>query len=126
MRDTFFTTGGGSKGTAPSIDSGGLSNDTVKLKSMQGQSDFTETHGPEDDLLTAASWELVEKPTVQGLMTGVTGAAGDLGGIVFLLISRYSGQRYGQTFWIIGVITVAGNLLVSWIRPIPKGQLGGR
>ena len=61
-----------------------------------------------------------------GLVTGVTGAAGDLGGIVFLLIHRYNGTNYGRVFWIVGVITIAGNLLVSWIRPIPKGQLGGR
>ena len=61
-----------------------------------------------------------------GLVTGVTGAAGDLGGIVFLLIYRYSGTNYGRVFWIVGIITIAGNLLVSWIRPIPKGQLGGR
>lgn len=63
---------------------------------------------------------------VTGLITGVTGAAGDLGGIVFLLINRYSGTDYGRVFWIVGAITVGANLLVSWIRPIPKGQLGGR
>ena len=56
----------------------------------------------------------------------MTGAAGDLGGIVFLLIYRYSGTNYGRVFWIVGIITIVGNLLVSWIRPIPKGQLGGR
>lgn len=56
----------------------------------------------------------------------MTGAAGDLGGIVFLLIYRYSGTDYGRVFWIVGIVTIAGNLLVSWIRPIPKGQLGGR
>ncbi len=61
-----------------------------------------------------------------GIITGVTGAAGDLGGIIFLLIARYSGDDYGKVFWIVGVITIAGNVLVSWIRPIPKGQLGGR
>ena len=61
-----------------------------------------------------------------GLVTGVTGAAGDLGGIVFLLIYRYNGTNYGKVFWIVGIITIAGNLLVSWTRPIPKGQLGGR
>ena len=63
---------------------------------------------------------------ITGLITGVTGAAGDLGGIVFLLINRYSGTDYGRVFWTVGGITLAGNLLVSWIRPIPKGQLGGR
>jgi len=61
-----------------------------------------------------------------GIITGVTGAAGDLGGIVFLLIARYMGVDYGKVFWIIGVITIAGNIAVSWVRPIPKGQLGGR
>ena len=61
-----------------------------------------------------------------GLVTGVTGASGDLGGIVFLLIARYSGTNYGQVFWSIGVITIGLNLAVVWIRPIPKGQLGGR
>ena len=62
----------------------------------------------------------------EGLITGVTGAAGDFGGIVFLLVHRYSGTDYARVFWIVGIITIAGNLLVSWIRPIPKGQLGGR
>lgn len=62
----------------------------------------------------------------EGLITGVTGAAGDFGGIVFLLIHRYSGTDYARVFWIVGIITVVGNLLVSWIRPIPKDQLGGR
>lgn len=63
---------------------------------------------------------------ISGLITGVTGAAGDLGGIVSLLIYRYSGTDYGRVFWIVGIVTIAGNLLVSWIRPVPKGQLGGR
>lgn len=68
----------------------------------------------------------IKTDRIAGLITGVTGAAGDLGGIVFLLIYRYSGTDYGRVFWIVGIITIAGNLLVSWIRPIPKGQLGGR
>ena len=63
-----------------------------------------------------------------GLITGVTDAAGNLGGIVFLLIGRYTNDSADppKIFWIIGAITIAGNLLVAWIRPIPKGQLGGR
>ena len=61
-----------------------------------------------------------------GLITGITGAAGDLGGIFFLLIARYSGTDYGRVFWLIGVLVIALNLLVVWIAPIPKGQLGGR
>ena len=69
---------------------------------------------------------LVTTDMLPGLITGLTGAAGDLGGIVFLLIARYSGIDYGRVFWIIGIITIVGNVLVIWIRPIPKSQLGGR
>ena len=72
MRDTFFTAGGESKANASSIDSGGLSNDTIKLNSARGQDHFTELQALEDDLLTAASWELVEKPTVQGSTKVIT------------------------------------------------------
>ena len=56
----------------------------------------------------------------------MTGAAGDLGGIIFLLISRYSHTDYGRTFWLIGVMVIAVNMVVAWIPPIPRGQLGGR
>ena len=72
------------------------------------------------------SFSYVKTDSISGLITGLTGAAGDLGGIVFLLIYRYSETDYARLFWIVGIITIAGNLLVSWIRPIPKGQLGGR
>jgi len=61
----------------------------------------------------------------QGIISGCTGAAGNLGGIVFAIIFRYNGKNYGKVFWIIGVITIAINLGLSWIRPIPKGQIGG-
>lgn len=60
-----------------------------------------------------------------GIVSGVTGAAGNLGGIVFAIIFRYNGVNYGKVFWIIGVMTIAINLSLSWIRPIPKGQIGG-
>lgn len=60
-----------------------------------------------------------------GIVSGVTGASGNLGGIVFAVIFRVLGKNYGKTFWIIGVITIAINLSLSWIRPIPKGQIGG-
>ncbi|KAL8981954.1 MAG: hypothetical protein Q9205_003409 [Flavoplaca limonia] len=64
MRDTFLTTKttGNKHGNASSIDSG---NDTVQLNSSQGHGHFIDTQAQEDDLLTAASWELVEKPTVK-------------------------------------------------------------
>jgi len=270
MRETFFSTIGNRKDrkkNAPSIESAGLSNDTIGLKSSRDEGSYTDVQRHEDDILAAASWEVVEKPTVQGtfkavsslptvalsvtyfcsfgtelavntilgayyaknlklgqtasgnwaamfgilnaifrpaggilsdtvyhytrslwakkmivhslelmmgafllliglldpttrpvmvglmtglaffeeasngavfalvphvhpssngIITGLTGAAGDLSGICFLLIARYSGIEYGRVFWIVGVISIAGNFLVSWIRPIPKGQLGGR
>lgn len=60
-----------------------------------------------------------------GIVSGVTGAAGNLGGIIFAIIFRFNGTNYGRVFWIIGIITIAINLSLSWIRPIPKGQIGG-
>ena len=61
-----------------------------------------------------------------GLITGVTGAAGDLGGIVYLLIARYNGNDYAKVFWIVGVVNIVASLLVAGIRPVPKGQLVAR
>lgn len=61
-----------------------------------------------------------------GLITGVTGAAGNLGGIVYLLIARYNGTDYVKVFWIVGVANISASLLVAWIRPIPKGQRDAR
>jgi len=65
-------------------------------------------------------------PFANGIISGVTGATGNLGGIVFAIIFRYLGVNYGKTFWIIGVITIVVNVCVSWIKPIPRGQIGGR
>ena len=65
-------------------------------------------------------------PHANGIISGCTGAAGNLGGIIFAIIFRYNGVNYGKVFWIIGVMTIGINLAVSWIRPIPKGQIGGR
>ena len=65
-------------------------------------------------------------PHANGIISGCTGAAGNFGGIIFAIIFRYNGKDYGKVFWIIGVMTIAINLAVSWIRPVPKGQIGGR
>ncbi|KAK4690910.1 MFS transporter, NNP family, nitrate/nitrite transporter, partial [Lecanoromycetidae sp. Uapishka_2] len=64
-------------------------------------------------------------PFANGIVSGVTGATGNLGGIIFAIIFRYQGKDYEKVFWIIGIITIAINLSLSWIRPIPKGQIGG-
>ncbi|KAG9238828.1 putative nitrate transporter, partial [Amylocarpus encephaloides] len=65
-------------------------------------------------------------PHANGIISGVTGASGNLGGIVFAIIFRYGAKDYGKSIWIIGVITIAINLCICWIKPIPKGQIGGR
>lgn len=65
-------------------------------------------------------------PTSNGLITGVTGAAGNLGGIVYLLVARYNGTNYAKVFWTVGIINICASLLVAWVRPIPKGQVGAR
>lgn len=84
MRDTFFSgIGKDRKGLAPSMVSGaspGLSNDTIKLNSARGQGHYSETQAQEDDLLAAASWELVEKPTVRGSANAMLSLSG-----IFLL-----------------------------------------
>jgi len=64
-------------------------------------------------------------PFANGVVSGFTGAMGNLGGIIFAIIFRYNGKNYPKVIWIIGVITICMNLAVSWIKPIPKGQIGG-
>lgn len=65
-------------------------------------------------------------PHANGIVSGCTGAAGNFGGIIFSIIFRYLPKQYGKTIWIIGIITMVINALVSWIPPVPKGQIGGR
>lgn len=65
-------------------------------------------------------------PFANGIVSGCTGASGNFGGIIFAIIFRYMGKDYARVIWIIGVMTIAINLSLSWIRPIPKGQIGGR
>jgi MFS transporter, NNP family, nitrate/nitrite transporter len=65
-------------------------------------------------------------PYANGIVSGFTGACGNFGGIIFAICFRYIGTDFGKTIWIIGVITIGLNLAVGWIKPIPKGQVGGR
>lgn len=65
-------------------------------------------------------------PHANGVISGVVGACGNLGGIIFAIIFRYEGKEFARTFWILGVVTIAVNVAVSWVKPIPKGQVGGR
>lgn len=80
---------------------------------------------------------MLNETMLTSFSSGVTGAAGNLGGIVFALIFRFvtittvtkgvatTGSNYGKAMIIIGAITIGLNLAVSWIRPIPKRQIGG-
>jgi NNP family nitrate/nitrite transporter-like MFS transporter len=67
-------------------------------------------------------------PFANGILSGLTGGGGNLGGVVFAIIFRYmdDGKGYAHAIWIIGCIHIALNLAVSWIPPLPKGQIGGR
>lgn len=59
-------------------------------------------------------------PFANGVVSVVVGRFGNLGGIIFSVIFRYNGSRYGQSLWIIGVISLAANLAVGLIRPVPR------
>jgi NNP family nitrate/nitrite transporter-like MFS transporter len=63
---------------------------------------------------------------VQGILSGIVGATGNFGGVIFAIIFRYHKTNYAQVFWIIGIIIIALNLAFVWVKPIPKGQIGGR
>jgi NNP family nitrate/nitrite transporter-like MFS transporter len=65
-------------------------------------------------------------PHANGIVSGFVGAAGNFGGIIFAIIFRYNGTHYARVFWLMGIIIIALNLLFIWVRPIPKGQIGGR
>jgi NNP family nitrate/nitrite transporter-like MFS transporter len=67
-------------------------------------------------------------PHANGLLSGITGAGGNLGGVVFAIIFRFmdGGKNYAKGFWVSGILHLALNLLVCWIPPIPRGQIGGR
>jgi len=65
-------------------------------------------------------------PFANGILSGFVGAAGNLGGIIFAIVFRYNGVHYNKAIWIIGAISIGVNVACSWIRPLPKGQIGGR
>ncbi|KND94944.1 Nitrate transporter [Tolypocladium ophioglossoides CBS 100239] len=66
-------------------------------------------------------------PSANGILSGLTGGAGNLGGVVFAVIFRFMdhGNGYDTAFWVIGAIHIAMHLAVCWIPPLPKGQVGG-
>lgn len=64
-------------------------------------------------------------PHANGILSGIVGATGNLGGIIFAIIFRYNGKNYAKVIWVIGCISIAVNLAVGWIRPVPRRQMGG-
>lgn len=66
-------------------------------------------------------------PSANGILSGLTGGGGNIGGIMFAVVFRFmhGGNDYAMGLWVIGIITIALNLAVCWIPPLPKGQIGG-
>lgn len=66
-------------------------------------------------------------PHANGIVSGTTGAGGNLGGVVFAIIFRFmdAGTNYAKAFWVIGIMMIGLNLVFCWVVPVPKGQIGG-
>jgi len=64
-------------------------------------------------------------PQANGVLSGYVGASGNFGGVVFALLFRFVTGGYWNTIKIIGIISMVVSVLVSWIKVIPKGQIGG-
>jgi NNP family nitrate/nitrite transporter-like MFS transporter len=80
------------------------------------------------DAGNGASFSLVPHvhPFANGIVSGTVGATGNLGGIIFAIIFRYSHLNYHLGIWVIGVFSIAMNLISCIVPPIPKTQIGGR
>ena len=75
---------------------------------------------------SGANFSLVPhiNPTNNGLMSGITGAAGNLGGLVFSLILRFKGSNYHEAFLIMGVISLSLNASAAWIKTPCESKFG--
>ncbi|KAF1968466.1 nitrate transporter-like protein [Bimuria novae-zelandiae CBS 107.79] len=61
-------------------------------------------------------------PHANGILSGLVGASGNLGGIIFAIIFRYNGTHYARVFWIMGCIIIGLNCAFIWVPPISKAQ----
>jgi len=55
-------------------------------------------------------------PANNGIVSGLTGASGNLGGIIYNLVFRFNGTNYPKAYWIIGTISLVLPVSVSWVR----------
>jgi NNP family nitrate/nitrite transporter-like MFS transporter len=62
----------------------------------------------------------------KGILSGIVGATGNFGGVIFAIIFRYYKTDYAQVFWISGVMIIVLNCMFMWVKPLPTGQIGGR
>jgi NNP family nitrate/nitrite transporter-like MFS transporter len=115
MRETFLSVARESKVNASSIDSGGLVNDTIRLKAPKSRGHSAGPHSVEDDLLAAASWELVDKPTIEGSTKAIASLPTWAVIAVYfcsfgteLSINSFLGAYYNKTFPTLGQ-TGSGN-----------------
>lgn len=65
-------------------------------------------------------------PSANGVLSGIIGAAGNFGGVCFAILFRFHGTRYEESLWITGVIIIGMNLVLCWVKPLPKGKDGLR
>ena len=64
-------------------------------------------------------------PEANGLVSGLTGAAGNLGGVLFAIVFRSVGKSgtsigYAKEFQVLGFVNLAICVAVGWTRPVPK------
>ncbi|KAH7929502.1 nitrate transporter [Leucogyrophana mollusca] len=55
-------------------------------------------------------------PNSNGFMSGIVGAMGNLGGVLFAIIFRFQTSPAGNAFWISGVVAIGVNLCLAFIR----------
>ncbi|GHJ86524.1 hypothetical protein NliqN6_2926 [Naganishia liquefaciens] len=75
------------------------------------------------DAANGAAYSLVPhvNPQYNGIMSGLVGATGNMGGVLFSVGYRFTNYHKGT--WILGVVAVAIGVLMTIVKPIPKKQL---
>ncbi|KAI5452803.1 hypothetical protein NCC49_000548 [Naganishia albida] len=75
------------------------------------------------DAANGAAYSLVPhvNPQYNGIMSGLVGATGNMGGVLFSVGYRFTNYHKGT--WILGVVAVAIGVGMTVVRPIPRKQL---